>query len=493
MSPTARLGAFMLIALVILGVFIIKIQEIPIGLSGARHTVQAEFPTVAGLDEKSPVRIAGVRVGLVEKISLSGDRALVTLALDPGVELHEGASAAVSSLGMLGDKYVELNPGPLSSPPLPEGTVLKGSSPVAFDQVLKTANDVGGDIKQVTASLRNSLGGPQGQARLDEILDNIRTISEQTKDLISANRQSVDATIANFRAFSQTLRDDLPTLAKKLNALADNVDSVVEQNRGNLAASLDNIKELSSQLRVSARNLNEITTKIASGQGSIGKLVNDDETVNNINSTLKSVESGVTMLKDTMGRVQRFRLVVNMRTEDLPGISDSRSAFGFDLHTTDRRFYRIELVDSPFGKLSTSTETVTTIHPDGTQDSYTVKKSKEDTTGYTFNAQVGYLLFPQTVVRAGLFESHGGVGADQYLLDHRLKLTLDAYDFNRDQHAPHLRLTGRYYFTKNIFAYTGWDDPTYSAHSSVILGGGISWTDEDLKYLLGTAASAAKP
>lgn len=493
MSPTARLGAFMLLALVILGIFIIEIQEIPIGRSAGRHVVKAEFPTVAGLDEKSPVRIAGVRVGIVEKISLVNDRAQVELGLNPGVQLHQGASAAVSSLGMLGDKYVELFPGDPTGPPLPPGTILTGSSPVAFDQVLKTANDVGGDIKSVTASLRKTLGGAEGEARLNEILDNIKAISEQTRQLITANRENVDATIANFRAFSQGLREDLPALAKKLNALADNVDTVVQENRGNLSASLKNIKELSAQLRVSAKNINEITTKIASGQGSIGKLVNDDETVNNLNSTLKSVQSGVDTLKDTIGRVQKFRLVVNMRTEDLPRISDSRSAFGFDLHTTDRRFYRIELVDSPFGKLSTTSETVTTIYPDGHQDSYVVNKSKEDTSGYTFNAQVGYYLFPDTVVRGGLFESHGGVGADQYLLDHRLKLTLDAYDFNRDQHAPHLRLTGRYYLTKNIFAYTGWDDPTYAAHSSVIFGGGITWTDEDLKYLLGTAASAVKP
>ena len=83
MSPTARIGLFMIVALAILGVFIVKIEEIPIGAKSGRHRVQASFPSVAGLDEKSPVRIAGVRIGIVERIALQGDRALVTLALDP--------------------------------------------------------------------------------------------------------------------------------------------------------------------------------------------------------------------------------------------------------------------------------------------------------------------------------------------------------------------------------------------------------------------------
>jgi len=478
----------MLAALIVVGIFIIKIEEIPIGTRGGRQRVQAVFPTVAGLDEKSPVRIAGVRVGIVEKIDLKGDRALVTLALDPGVQLQQGASAAVSSLGMLGDKYVELYPGPLGNPPLPADTVLDGSSPTSFDQVLSTVGDVGTDLKAVTASLRKSLGGPEGQQRIDDILENIRQLTEETRKLVAANRADVDATIANFRSFSQTLKDELPRLAEKLNALADNVDSVVGENRGNLSESIANIKDLSARLRVSADNLNRITTKIADGEGSIGKLVNDDETVNNLNSTLKSVESGVASLKNTIGRAERWRLDVNLRSEALPGIDESRSAFGFDLRTTDRRFFRIELVDSPWGRDQTKTEVVTTSYPDGRTETVT-RETLRTTDATTFNAQVGFDIGNALTLRAGVFESNGGVGIDKALFDDKVRLTLEAYDFGRDTKPPHLRLEGRWYLNKNLFAFGGWDDPTWSDRSSVLFGGGVTWTDEDLKYLLGTAAS----
>jgi phospholipid/cholesterol/gamma-HCH transport system substrate-binding protein len=439
------------------------------------------------LDEKSPVRIAGVRVGIVERIELVGSRARVTLSLDPQVRLHQGAWAEVTSLGMLGDKYVELYPGPLDAPPLPPGTVLSGQSPVAFDQVLKTASDIGADVKEVTASLRRALGGDEGTAKLNEILDNIRQLVAETKNLVAANRANVDQTLANFRDFSATLKQELPKLAEKLQRLADNVDSVVAENRSNVSDTIANLKDLSARLRTSADNLNQITTKIARGEGSIGKLVNDEATVDNLNSTLKAVESGVQSLKNTIGRAERWRLDVALRTESLPSLDDSRSAFGFDLHTTEKRFFRLELVDSPYGRVRNTQETVTTTFPDGHKETYVQTKQKI-TDASTVNAQIGYHL-GNTTVRAGLFESAGGFGLDHELLQRKLKLTLEAYDFNRDIKPPHLRLEGRYFLTPNIFAFAGWDDPRWSARSSAFVGAGITWRDEDLKYLLGTAAS----
>jgi phospholipid/cholesterol/gamma-HCH transport system substrate-binding protein len=491
MSHTARVGLFMLVALAILGVFIFKIEEIPLGAHGGRERVEAVFPSVAGLDEKSPVRIAGVRVGIVESIRLQGSNALVTLALDRGVKLHEGARAEVTSLGMLGDKYVELIPGDPSAPPLPRGTVLHGTSPIGFDEALKSFNNAFANIDAVTASLRKTMAGPEGEKRLQEILDNVRALTASIRDLVASNRANVDATVSNIRSFSESLKTELPRFADRLVALADDIDSLVKENRGNVNASLGNIKDLTAELRVSAENLNRITGKIASGQGSVGKLVNEDTTVDNLNSTLKSVQGGADALKNTIGRAERWRLDVNLRAESLPELpkgSTSRSAIGFDLHTTPRRFLRLEFVDSPFPRVYDTTRTTTTIFPDGHSETTTVDESRtsENT---TYNAQVGY-SFPYFTLRAGLFESKGGVGVDKFLARNRLVLTLEAYDFSRQPNAPHVRLEGRYFLTRNVFAYAGWDDPTYAARRSVLFGAGVTWGDEDLKYLLGSLGSA---
>ena len=121
MTPAARIGLFMLMGMIILGVFIIKIEDIPVGERGDRLSVTARFSSAAGIDRKASVRIAGVRVGKVESVHLDGAQALLVLSLDPDVRLHQGATAQVTAMGMLGDKYVEILPGNANAPLLPSG------------------------------------------------------------------------------------------------------------------------------------------------------------------------------------------------------------------------------------------------------------------------------------------------------------------------------------------------------------------------------------
>jgi len=492
MTPTAKIGLFMLIALVVLAVFIFEIEDIQIGKGGNQQLITARFPSVAGVDRKAAVRIAGVRVGKVEEVRLDGVEAVLELSLDSNVQLHEGASAQVVNMGILGDKYVEILPGNPGTPMLAPGAELRGTVPPSFDDVMRTASVIGDDVKQVTASLRSSVGGDQGAATLAEIVENIRELTESLKVLIAQNQANVNATTENFRAFSATLRDELPLIAEKMNRLADDLNEVVYENRDNAQASLANIRELSEKLQSTADNLNAITGKIAAGEGTIGKLVNDEETVENLNQTLGSIDTGVQALEESLGRFDRYRLDMTVRGEGVQEADDGRFAFGFDLWTTDRRFFRIEGVDTPWGKTSWQTEVVTVTTPDGdTETTVTEKFKTEDK--LAINAQIGYRLFPTTQVRAGIFESSGGVAVDHSVLlgQRPLRLTFEAYDFNRAlADDPHLRLEGRFYVTEHIFVLAGWDDPLFDRTSSVLFGGGVVWTDEDLKYSLGLAAGA---
>ena len=91
MSTAAKVGAFFLVALAITGLLIWKIEDLHLGRAPAA-TVSVQFKDVAGLKEKSDVRVAGVLVGKVAQIRLVGGKALVDLELDQDVELREGAS-----------------------------------------------------------------------------------------------------------------------------------------------------------------------------------------------------------------------------------------------------------------------------------------------------------------------------------------------------------------------------------------------------------------
>ncbi len=243
---------------------------------------------------------------------------MLTLSLDPEVQLHEGASAQITSLGMLGDKYIEILPGDSAAPLLPPGAELGGATTPSFDDVMRVATEIGADVKEVTEALRGSIGGPQGEEAIEEIVANIRELTASLKVLIAENQANVNQTTANFTDFSATLRDELPRITDKMNLLADQLNGVVGENRDDLQASMSNIRELTDRLQVSAENLNQITGKIASGEGSIGKLVNDETTVDNLNETLDSIENGVDTLNETMGRYRRYRLEVALRGESMP-------------------------------------------------------------------------------------------------------------------------------------------------------------------------------
>ena len=84
MSPAAKVGAFMLVILAIIGYFVLKIEDLDLG-GGETREIQVLFDDVAGLDEGSAVRVAGTRQGKVSRIQLrpaerSGD---LTAVLDP--------------------------------------------------------------------------------------------------------------------------------------------------------------------------------------------------------------------------------------------------------------------------------------------------------------------------------------------------------------------------------------------------------------------------
>src|ERR1043165_2006723 len=121
MSSAAKVGAFMLVVLGVLAFFVLNIEAVKGRRTNDSKKITAVFDSVAGLDNRSAVRVAGVRVGKVTKIDLRPDgKAEVELEIDKDVQLHANAQAHVANLGLLGEKYVELDPGTQNQPVIGE-------------------------------------------------------------------------------------------------------------------------------------------------------------------------------------------------------------------------------------------------------------------------------------------------------------------------------------------------------------------------------------
>ncbi len=81
---------------------------------------------------------------------------------------------------------------------MPQGAVLGGATTPSFDDVMRVATDIGADVKEVTEALRGSIGGPQGEEAIGEIVANIRELTASLKVLIAENQVNVNQTTANF-------------------------------------------------------------------------------------------------------------------------------------------------------------------------------------------------------------------------------------------------------------------------------------------------------
>jgi len=110
-SPSRDLavGLFVLIGLAAVGYLSLRVGglETKGGLQ-----LHANFAQIGGLAERAPVVISGVKVGKVTQIELAEDlRARVTLDVDDGLELPVDTSASIRTAGLLGDQFIELEPG----------------------------------------------------------------------------------------------------------------------------------------------------------------------------------------------------------------------------------------------------------------------------------------------------------------------------------------------------------------------------------------------
>ncbi|HEY8181472.1 MAG TPA: MlaD family protein [Thermoanaerobaculia bacterium] len=503
MSSAARVGIFMLIILAILGYFILKIEDIRPNRKGTK-TVTAVFDSVAGLDNKSKVRVAGVPVGEVKDIQLRGDgKAVVTMEIDSDIQLRKGAFARVVNLGLLGEKYVEIVPGPTNMPELAQGTTLQGSQPASIDDVTNQISAIATDVKAITESLRTAVSGPQGEQRLQAIVENARQITEQVRDLVATNRVNVDATLANAREITAQLRNEIPRLTSSIEKVANTLNGTVGENRQDVKQVVENLRKLSTDLKTSTENLNAITGQVRSGEGTVGKLLYSDEAHQRLNTALTAVESGVNELRTTLGRANRIALDLGMKGDYYAGLnnpgsdqvgsinSNSRAAVTLRLipNPERNRFYNVEFATDPIGKRKDKVTDLTFTDPATGRSVSTVITETRFERGFLLSAQAGWNLQP-LAVRVGLFDSSGGAGVD-YHLNNRINLTGEAFDFgkSRDKN-PHLRMYGQYVFRQEkpnmpmLFISTGVDNVLNN--TAFTIGGGIRWRDDDLKYLLGS-------
>ena len=487
MSSEAKVGVFVVIGIIILTYMSMRVG----GLSFKKakgYDVNVYFDSATGLAKDVQVEIAGVEVGRVRKISLENGKALVVLRINSDVELTKDVKALIRTKGILGDKYVELIQGSPSAPPLKEGDRIVRSVPTTdMDTLMITLQEVANNSNRVTNSLANILGGEKGEASLSSIVENIKELVEILNRTVQENNKDVTNIIANLSEFSETLnkigdtnREDIRGIisnvrkaSEKMEALIagiNDITSKINQGKGTIGK-LVNEEETVNNLNEALASLKTITNKINRGEGSIGKLINEDETVENINASLTSIN-------DYLQKQDQYKTYLNYRGEYLFDDNALKSYYSLRIQPREDKYYLLQIVDTPRGKEKVTDITRTT---DGVTTTEHIVETDRD--ALKFSAQIAKRYY-NIGLRGGLFESTGGIGLDYYLFNDRLTLSLEAFDFDPDKNA-HLKFKADYRPFKYIYITSGFDDfISNEGKESFFIGAGISFADEDIKSLL---------
>ena len=483
LTVEAKVGVFVVIGILILTYMSMRVG----GLSFKRakgYDVNVYFDSATGLAEDVQVEIAGVEIGRVRKISLENGKALVVLRINPNVRLTKDAKAVIRTKGILGDKYVELVQGSPSAPPLKEGDRIVKTVPTTdMDTLMITLGEVAKNINRLTNSLANVVGGEKGEASLNSIVQNVREMVETLNKTVQKNNDDVTNIIANLSEFSETLnkigntnREDIRNIisnvrkaSEKMEVLVagiNDITSKINQGKGSIGK-LVNEEETVNNLNKALASLKTITDKINRGEGSIGKLINEDETVENINTSLVSIN-------DYLQKQDEYKTYLDYRGEYLFDSDEVKSYLSLRIQPKEDKYYLLQILDDPSGKEEIK---------DTTTHGTTTRTVENDKDALKFSAQIAKRYY-DIGLRGGLFESTGGVGLDYYLFSDRLTFSFEAFDFDPDRNA-HLKFKADYRPFKHIYITSGFDDfISDEGKESFFVGAGISFADDDIKSLL---------
>ncbi len=287
-SYEAKVGLFVLAGLAIL--FYMTFRLGGVKLSGSRfYPVFAKFSNAYGISEGSDVLMAGVRVGKVDSVDLSGGRAVVKMLIRKSVALDRNTEAVIKAHGVMGERYVELVPPERPSGVLkPGGTIERTRGAEDFGEVLASVGEVSRSIKMLADSLSGALGG-EGGKELREAIVGLKEVTESLNSVLKENRGK----------FARLL-DDLDAMAKSGNAAflkVGNLADSLESGKGTLGK-LINDNALYAEMKRAFSNLSAITGDLKSGRGTLGKLLVDD-------SLYLDTKSVMSNLKDITGKIRR--------------------------------------------------------------------------------------------------------------------------------------------------------------------------------------------
>jgi phospholipid/cholesterol/gamma-HCH transport system substrate-binding protein len=487
-STELKVGVFALLVIIILTYMTFKVGRHPF-IWERGYRLYAVFDDIVGLDEKSRVKLAGVDAGIVEQINIKDGKARLTLLINPDIRIYKNAKASLKMSGLLGDRYLAISTGTPDNPLLKSGdTITNVEHGADIDALAQELTSAAKFLGALAENLKTTFGEPEREA-LSESLRNLRTVTQNLKEISAENREPLHSIIVRLEKFSDDLAkkgpgliDDMSKAAKSfgdkapkmmddLSRLSADLQQIIEENRYAFKESVENMRTVS-------KSVSNITQKIENGEGTLGKLVKDGKLYDSLSKV--SEQAGKSM--DVVGGLRTF---LDFHTEYNTRAGEWKGFFDLTLQPRKDKYYILGVVSDPRGSVE---ETDTIING-------TTTTEEEIRTRLEFSAQFAK-RFEDFALRIGLTENTFGLGGDYFFNGDRGRVKFDIWDFSAkeaDADKAHAKIGVDYRIFKYIFVSSGIDNILNSNLRGIYVGGGLKFEDEDFKYLFGKPSNLPLP
>lgn len=296
---------------------------------GKRFPLAVDFNNPGALQTGAPVKIAGVRVGTVERMEFRGSRpdpvthrsSLVRVHVEIDdryrAEIHDDAEFYVTTQGVLGEQFLAINPGTSDHPRLDISKPVEGIDPPRIDLFVARAYALLDDTVTAIRANRRQIGGmmddlsgvlhntndllARNSTRVDTILQHVDQTVQDTDGLVnSARERYVDGAqirriINRAESVLATIERDLPPLSRDARELTARLNRITEgvggeQQLAELRATIHDVRTLTERANTIAADAQAVTAHVRAGRGTVGAFLMDEELYDDVQEMVRDLK-----------------------------------------------------------------------------------------------------------------------------------------------------------------------------------------------------------
>ncbi len=288
-SSSLRVGLVIAIAIAIAAAATFSIGQGKRFLSGA-ELLEAHFRRINGLQTGAPVSLSGVNIGAVESIRFPQDPQANYVVVKLWVEglaaprVHIDSQAQIESMGLLGDKFLELTPGTPNAPAAEPGTILNSTDPIDYEAMLRTTSqgDFLANVVTTTQSLR---------VILDRLENGKGLLSELIRGNESGGKQLKMASLMETLDRLDRVAGQLEETLNRLNH-GNNLAAAMLSNKTNGRRMMADLSSSAASLRTTSARLDQLTARLEKARGTLPQLVEDRQYAADLLPQIKQSNSG---------------------------------------------------------------------------------------------------------------------------------------------------------------------------------------------------------